>query len=59
MFDAARRLPAALARLNFRVIGVVVRVWVMVIPLSLFPVLTSKEYAKVPHPSCYPHRLSV
>ena len=59
MFDAARRFLVALARLNFRVIGVVLRVWAMVVPLSLFPVFVSKEYAKAPHPGRYPHRLSV
>jgi hypothetical protein len=45
MFDAARRFLVAFARLDFRTVRVAVRVWVMVVPLSLFPV-AGKEHAK-------------
>jgi hypothetical protein len=45
MFDAARRFLVAFARLDFRATSAVVRVSVMVVPLSSFPV-KSKEHAK-------------
>lgn len=52
MFDAARRFPAALARLNFRV--VVVRVWVMLVPLAHSQCRSARNMPRRPTPAAIP-----